>query len=691
MKSSALVGLSTLGASCLLLAAACGNDDPLLGSRRSRFAVTDCPEGSNIIEGTEGDDLLRGTNRDDCILGYGGDDVLVGRGGNDVLAGGEGDDDLDGDAGDDILFGEAGEDLLVGGAGADILYGGAASDILDGERGVDNAFGEAGNDAVAPDTESADGGPGFDICGGTSCESADYRTCRDDLDCAPDARCLRSTACVSCEGETTCRGNLEVSIDVAEPCAPGYELSVHDECVDIDECARHVDDCDPLATCVNDAGAYHCDCPETHWGSGQGSEGCNVRVVALAAGNVHTCALLVDGRVKCWGGNDRGQLGLGDTEPRGDEPGEMGDVLPDVDLGSQAIAARLYAGGAFNCAQLLDGTVVCWGDNGYGQLGTASVENVGDDPQEMGNRLVPLDLGDQVVTSLSTGAGHACAAFEDGSVRCWGNNGSGQLGLEDTETRGDSPGEMGSSLPALDLGSQGLFATPWAGTRDATCAQLVNGTVRCWGAGADGLPGRGNRENYGDEPGEMGDVLPSVPLGTSALPIELYVRDHACALFSGGQIRCWGRNDSGQLGLGDSEARGDDPEEMGPNLPALDLGAPSQHLFGTAGGGCAQLLTGQVKCWGRNARGGLGLGDTDHRGDEPDEMGSALPALSLGHGLVPVEIVGGVDHRCALLAAGQVKCWGSGVVGQHGLELTEDVGDEPGEMGDALPFVKLGH
>jgi alpha-tubulin suppressor-like RCC1 family protein len=106
---------------------------------------------------------------------------------------------------------------------------------------------------------------------------------------------------------------------------------------------------------------------------------------------------------------------------------------------------------------------------------------------------------------------------------------------------------------------------------------------------------------------------------------------HTCARLDNGTVKCWGLNSDGQLGLGDVQSRGDGPGELGANLPAVDLG-PGRTVLQVTGRGrhtCARLDDGTVKCWGGNGLGQLGLGDTQHRGDGPGEMGAALPVVPL--------------------------------------------------------------
>jgi alpha-tubulin suppressor-like RCC1 family protein len=148
-------------------------------------------------------------------------------------------------------------------------------------------------------------------------------------------------------------------------------------------------------------------------------------------------------------------------------------------------------------------------------------------------------------------------------------NNYGQLGLGDALDRGDGPGEMGASLPFVDLGPGAQVASVSA-CDYRTCALLTNGSVKCWGSNSVGQLGLGDAFDRGDGPGEMGASLPFVDLGPGAVVASLGVDStHSCALFTNGSVKCWGFNDSGQLGLGDALDRGDGPGEMGANLATV--------------------------------------------------------------------------------------------------------------------------
>jgi len=156
--------------------------------------------------------------------------------------------------------------------------------------------------------------------------------------------------------------------------------------------------------------------------------------------------------VKCWGLNNSAQLGLGDTQNRGDGPGEMGAALPAVSLGPGRTAIQLTAGPGRACATLNDGLIKCWGLNQSGELGLGDTQWRGDGPGEMGAALPTVDLGPGRTTlQITAGGSHTCAVLDDRTMKCWGANQAGQLGLGDAQNRGDGPGEMGANLPTGQL------------------------------------------------------------------------------------------------------------------------------------------------------------------------------------------------------------------------------------------------
>jgi alpha-tubulin suppressor-like RCC1 family protein len=145
-------------------------------------------------------------------------------------------------------------------------------------------------------------------------------------------------------------------------------------------------------------------------------------VVHIAAGAFHTCAVLGDGTVRCWGGNTYGQCGDGTR----DDQVNQGRLSP-VQVSGITDAVRVAAGEIHTCALLADETVACWGTNAYGNLGTGTKNDT---------HLTPVPVaGLSGVVSISVGSYHSCALIADGTMKCWGDNGWGQLGDGTTTQR----------------------------------------------------------------------------------------------------------------------------------------------------------------------------------------------------------------------------------------------------------------
>lgn len=440
------------------------------------------------------------------------------------------------------------------------------------------------------------------------------------------------------------------------------------------------------------------------------SSGCTVQeVLAITTGGNHNCALLTGGQVKCWGANSSGQLGIGDTINRGYLPTDMGDNLPTVSLGQGQSASAIAAGVAHSCA-LLAGAVKCWGKNEFGQLGAGVAEDfLGDEPDELGDLLQPVDLGrDGKVTQLAAGGNHACAILGDGSLKCWGNNDYGQLGIGSNAHRGTSAAGMGDALPAVDLG-QGVDVVACGAYH--TCAVLKDGSVKCWGRNEDGQLGvllSQTINDQGDAPGEM-TALPTVPLGQKATAISLG-RYHTCALLEAGLVTCWGRNLDGELGqqsttstaaamsLPAAPVSGGDQKVI-----AISAGGRivSNAQMITYAHGCVVLEDLSAKCWGSNVIGQLGRGGnlkdlgglgTDNKyGNALGEAIADLPPIPFGAGRKVTSIDVGGRHTCALLDDAGVRCWGENENGQlgQGVAASAHYSDGMGETIDKLPAVKL--
>ncbi|MFN3200908.1 MAG: DapH/DapD/GlmU-related protein [Bradymonadia bacterium] len=419
--------------------------------------------------------------------------------------------------------------------------------------------------------------------------------------------------------------------------------------------------------------------------------------MAEASNGYFHCAIDDGGQMKCWGRNNDGQLGQGNTTQYGDNANEVANLSPiDLGTNAQGqphTVQQVTNGRYFTCALLDDGRVKCWGNNANGQLGQGNTSQRGDGANEMGNNLAYTDLGTgRTAVHLASFYHGTCAILDNGKVKCWGYNGYGHLGQGNTTQRGDNGGEMGDNLAYTELGT-GRTAVQMSAGYYHVCAVLDNGDVKCWGWNSTGQLGQGNTTQRGDNGGEMGDSLATVDLGTGRTATMVAVGyQFSCALLDNGGVKCWGHNGYGQLGQGNTATRGDSANEMGDNLAYSDLGTGRTATQIVAGNHhvCALLDNGTVKCWGRNELGQAGQGHTSHRGDAGGEMGDNLPPVNLGTGRTAISLGVGFHSTCAVLDNDTLKCWGYNPYGNLGLGNNSNYGTNGTNIGDNLPAVNLG-
>lgn len=428
------------------------------------------------------------------------------------------------------------------------------------------------------------------------------------------------------------------------------------------------------------------------------------RVASVALGENFACVLLLDGTVRCWGNNRYGQLGDDSGEPSG---------VP------QPIAAltgvqELVVGGTFACARSSAG-VACWGSGALGKLGFPL--------QRTRPVAVALPSGVAVAGMAAMGgSGSTCARTNDGDVHCWGENDDGQLGtgdllrhvtpqptlpsgnvrqlgagfrracaLEATATEApadhalgcwgsDQHGALGNGLPVENasapsavIGFSGSVAAgppitlaPPASGLEHTCAVAVDRMLYCWGSDGNGQLGI---------PGSADQLAPAGPVGTDYLQV-VAGQSHTCAvrttLLLQRQVLCWGSNAAGQLGLGDSGSSNDR------ELPELVLQTATLHPRLAAGGEHTCILftsNGEVQCWGSNSHGQIGDPGANH----PSPTRTTVPAFDgVVRGASMIAL--GRNHSCAIATDdGAVWCWGANSMGQLG-DGTLTQRDEPVEV-----------
>ncbi len=346
--------------------------------------------------------------------------------------------------------------------------------------------------------------------------------------------------------------------------------------------------------------------------AGQGGS-TNALGSAVSVGLHHSCAILTSGAAKCWGLNLYGQVGNGKTHQA---------PVPDSVSGLEAGVAAISAGSSHTCALLTSGAVKCWGQNNHGQLGDGSKTQ----------SPVPVDVKALVtgVTAISSGDHHACAVLTSGALKCWGQNGQGQLGN----------GKKIDSLTPVDVtGLTADIAAVSAGSAH-TCALVKSGGVKCWGNNFYGQLGNGSKTDS-PVPVNVGGLtanVASISVGSN----------HACAVSASGGLECWGNSDRGQLGNGSKTGF----------APVAVSGLTSNVAAAAAGldNTCAILTSGAAKCWGRNDHGQLGNGSKADSLVPADVSGLTANVAAMSSGL----------HSCAVLTTGALKCWGANKDAQLG-------------------------
>jgi alpha-tubulin suppressor-like RCC1 family protein len=368
-------------------------------------------------------------------------------------------------------------------------------------------------------------------------------------------------------------------------------------------------------------------------------------VTAISVGNNHACAV-VSGGVKCWGANESGQLGNNSTI----------DSLTPVSVSglSSGVTAVSVGGSSFSynnknsnysCA-VVSGTVKCWGANGGGQLGNGTTIDSSTPVAVSG-----LTSG---ATAVSVGGSsgymsdsvHACAVVT-GAAKCWGTNGSGQLGNGTT---------IDSSTPVSVTGlTTGVTAISVGGGDEMgdatsfTCV-VVSGAAKCWGSNRYGQLGNGV-SGY-----SAASSVPVAVTNAGSGVTAISAGDlHACVVDSGA-VKCWGANGNGQVGNGvTSWTEVTTPVQVSgvsSGVTALSLGYSHS---------CAVTTT-ALKCWGSNSHGQSG----------PYAFAvTQVTGLTSGVTGLSSAINGNASHVCAIQSGG-LKCWGHNMFGQLGNGTTVD-------------------
>ncbi|MFN8542497.1 MAG: hypothetical protein U0232_34085, partial [Thermomicrobiales bacterium] len=366
-----------------------------------------------------------------------------------------------------------------------------------------------------------------------------------------------------------------------------------------------------------------------------------------------TTSIPVGEEIRCWGESGLQKIataiaGIGRPGPTpspllsSNTPKPV--VFPSMPGGTGAEAVlrfrQVATRGSMSCAVLVGGAVWCWGFDLF-QI-TRLTERVLQQPTA-----VPGLAG---VAEIALSENALCARTESGGVRC---QGAGVIG--------PWVAMLPDSDPAVEL----------VAGKDHHCARLQSGGVRCWGYNTYGELGSGATRTYFDREAPL-DVVAGL---SDAVQIAAG-DEHSCAIVgTNHEVRCWGRNDRGQLGDGTEANR------LRP-VPVLEhpaaVGVVETRLTNVAqlvaGGGhtCARLSNNEVRCWGSNSKGQLGNGEAGAtlRSTAPVAVrNSGSDASNLGG---VVEVVAGAEHTCARLLNNEIRCWGANAEGQLGDRTNEN-------------------
>ncbi|MCL2823737.1 MAG: hypothetical protein FWD57_07085, partial [Polyangiaceae bacterium] len=289
-----------------------------------------------------------------------------------------------------------------------------------------------------------------------------------------------------------------------------------------------------------------------------------------------------------------------------------GKTAKPVEAGGSAVFRSISVGEQNFCGLTSTGAVMCWGVNRSGLLSVDLEE--GSEISEPS--LVPgLDSG---VGFVTTDTGHACALLGGGKLKCWGTNYLGQLGS------GKEDG--GTGLVQVAGLESGVSDVAVSGTH--TCAVVSGGAVKCWG-GTHRVRSKCGSDDC--------DYLPSVPaqivgLESGAKSVSIGT-DFSCALMTSGAVKCWGSNDSGELGDGSKKERQTPEYVSGLESGITAISAGFDHV-------CALTSAGAVKCWGSGRMGAIGDGAFEHR---------SVPTQVVGLESGVKAIACGFHHSCAIM------------------------------------------
>ncbi|MBT5183924.1 MAG: hypothetical protein HOM47_01980, partial [Euryarchaeota archaeon] len=305
----------------------------------------------------------------------------------------------------------------------------------------------------------------------------------------------------------------------------------------------------------------------------------SVRAESVSVGFYNSCIVYDDQSLTCTGYNYLGLLGVGFVTPT---PHFEKEHIR-VNFPESVKISQVKVGYDSTCAIDTDGGLWCWGSNSHGKSGTDLPDSYIISPER-----VLIDENESV-HEVAIGNNHKCALTDSKKIFCWGNNNYGQSLL---------PHSGSVNIPTEVEMDSDIVPVSISGKQEHTCILNQNGAVYCWGYNAYGQLGDGTTTNRNEM---VQSILPSSD--PAVYLVAGYT--HSCALLESGDMRCWGRNHQGQLGV-----KSNTPISYKYPTDVLDL--PLEPISFDLGfeHTCALLKTQTSLCWGLNNYGQLGDGTT---------------------------------------------------------------------------------
>lgn len=375
---------------------------------------------------------------------------------------------------------------------------------------------------------------------------------------------------------------------------------------------------------------------------------------SIFSGGKNTCKITQSGGVRCWGSNEYGQLGsnsisfnwtatLNASTPNSPISDVLASLSPEEKL---ANVIKVSIGEDHICALIKDGKINCWGKNTIGQLGNGTTTN--------SNIPVEVSAGEgESYVDVAAGKEFTCGILSSGSLKCWGKNNYGQLG---------NGGVVSSNVPVSVPNSNGVKFIS-AGFNHS-CAIFQGGVLKCWGKNSFGQIG--SRQNdvvviEGELNVEAAPLLTEIEGNFSGIKSASIGEDHTCFVSSSEDVKCFGRNNFGQLG---SDSISYESSTLSPvSVPGV---SSVKALSSGKNNNCVVSGSGlSVVCWGSGQNGALGNNSLSLVGGPSPVWSSQENENQLGS---IISISSGEDNSCAVKSTGQLFCWGSNNFGQLGFD-----------------------